>query len=120
MNSHILLFCKETNPYSRLISTLAKRYLVAVSCDVDEFCRYIKKRKYDLVLLEIPESEELFLKAVKEIVSLEAKPPIILIGGNGSESATAEAFRLGVCDYFPKPVDFELLVERVDAILKTK
>ena len=120
MNSHIMLFCKEAYPYCQLISKLAKKCLVAVSCDADEFAKYIKQRNYDLVLLEISSSEELFLKIVGDIVSLNLKPPIILLGGNGLESAIAEAFRLGAGDYFPKPVDFDLLVERIFALLKTK
>jgi len=120
MNSYILLFCKETNPYFHLISKLAKKYIVAVSCDVDEFSRYIKLRRYDLVLFEIPESEQIFIKTVAEIVNLEPTPQIILLGGNSAQVAIAEAFRLGVCDYFPKPVEIDLLAERVNTILKSK
>lgn len=39
--------------------------------------------------------------------------PIVLVDGGLSEDDKANAFSLGVCDYFPSPCNVELLVERL-------
>jgi DNA-binding response OmpR family regulator len=39
--------------------------------------------------------------------------PIVLVDGGLSEDDKANAFSLGVCDYFPSPCNVDLLVERL-------
>ena len=45
------------------------------------------------------------LQLVQEVRRKYPRLPAIMVTGFGSEALCAQAFRAGVCDYFPKPVD---------------
>ena len=53
------------------------------------------------------------LDVLAEIRSAHPRLPVVMMTGYGSESLCASAFRLGVRDYFPKPVPLEDLLDSV-------
>jgi DNA-binding response OmpR family regulator len=46
--------------------------------------------------------------------------PIVLVDGGLSESEKADAFTLGVVDYFPAPCDVGLLAERLEVLARAR
>jgi DNA-binding response OmpR family regulator len=46
--------------------------------------------------------------------------PIVLVDGGLSDDEKADAFTLGVLDYFPSPYDVGLLVERLEVLARVR
>ena len=69
----------------------------------------IRKKEFDLVLLDIMLPDGNGLDVLKNIQKIAPKVPVIIITG-GHDSKTAEAcLKAGAVDYITKPFDFEYL-----------
>ena len=60
------------------------------------------------------------LQLVQEVRRKYPRLPAIMVTGFGSEALCAQAFRAGVCDYFPKPVDAVGLTHTVRWLLQAR
>jgi len=58
------------------------------------------------------------IKALENISTRCPLPKIIIFDGNPDQNTLAEAFERGAVDYFPKPVDYDLLLERAEALMR--
>jgi DNA-binding NtrC family response regulator len=74
----------------------------------------------ELILWEVSESN---IKHLKELSLIKDKYPgikiIVIIEGVSTKGA-AEILKAGASDIFPKPVDHDLLIDRVVALLSLK
>ena len=111
-----LLYCREPQHYSGLVSKIAKHCSLTITCDLNKVGDLVKI-PHHLVMLEIPDNKEKFIVTVKRIIKENPKTKVILLNGNINNATLAKAFHSGVCDYFPKPVDLSLLAERIGVLL---
>ena len=65
----------------------------------------LERTAIDVVLTEAKLPDGSGLQLVQEIRQKYPRLPSIMVTGFGSEALCAQAFRAGVYDYFPKPVD---------------
>lgn len=94
-------------------------YSVAVAVDGAEALACLAAREYALVLLDIEMpglSGIEVLKAVRERHS-PAALPIIMVSARQEGQSAVEALNLGANDYVTKPIDFAVVLARIEAQL---
>ena len=76
-------------------------------------------QKTSCLLLDVrmPDASGLELQSMLD--SRHVSIPIIFISGHVDVRTASKAFRAGACDVLTKPVDAQLLVERVEEALET-
>jgi len=95
-------------------------YSVAVAVDGAEALACLAAREYALVLLDIEMpglSGIEVLKAVRERHS-PAALPIIMVSARQEGQSAVEALNLGANDYVTKPIDFAVVLARIEAQLR--
>jgi len=99
-----------------------KGYQVAVSADGPAALAQLADRPFDLVLLDVmmPGISGLeVLKVVRQRLASTALPVIMVTARDGSDEIV-QALRLGANDYVTKPIDFPVVLARIDAQLLLK
>jgi DNA-binding response OmpR family regulator len=77
----------------------------------------MEKNLPDLVVLDVMMPGLGGLEVLKQIKSLYAKIPVILLTGRGSTADGIEGMRLGAFDYLMKPIDIDELIKKIsDAV----
>lgn len=77
----------------------------------------IRDNSIDLMLLDLHLPDMSGFDLLHRLAEKQKKLPTILITAEGSEQIAAEAFRLGVMDYLPKPIDYDKLALAVNRAL---
>jgi two-component system nitrogen regulation response regulator NtrX len=67
----------------------------------------LKKRKFDVVLLDVWLPEMDGLDTLKKICQLEEPPQVIMISGHGTIETAVRATKLGAFDFLEKPLSLE-------------
>jgi diguanylate cyclase (GGDEF)-like protein/PAS domain S-box-containing protein len=99
----------------KVVPDLGYRSLVAYSGT--SAYEIIKSNQVSLMILDLQLPDTTGLEFLHRLSSEGIKIPTILSTAHGSEQVAADAFRLGVEDYLPKPVEPELLNEAVTRAL---
>jgi len=96
---------------------LAKDYLVTTASDGLEGLKKFNEQVFDLVILDIMMpilSGYEVAKAIRE----KSDVPIIMLTALGEEQDQIKGFDLGIDDYIKKPFSFDILIKRVEAVLR--
>ena len=118
MNTSILVMEDDVN-----IQELIVEFLKAEGYDVDyasgglEGIQLFKKKEYDLVLLDIM-MPNLDGYSVCKMIRQTSNVPIIFLTALNEESNQLKGFELECDDYITKPFSFNLLIQRVKAVLR--
>ena len=118
MNTSILVMEDDVS-----IQELIVEFLKAEGFDVDyandglEGIQLFKKKEYDLVLLDIM-MPNLDGYSVCKMIRQNSNVPIIFLTALNEESDQLKGFELECDDYITKPFSFNLLIQRVKAILR--
>ena len=78
----------------------------------------IKKHKVDLILLEMLKGNGSEIDLIKNLRFKFPKIAIVVIDGDGDQDKLAKVFHYGVKDAFRKPYKCDLIVERIEALLR--
>lgn len=95
----------------------AEGYDVDYASDVLEGIQLFKKKEYDLVLLDIM-MPNLDGYSVCKMIRQTSNVPIIFLTALNEESNQLKGFELECDDYITKPFSFNLLIQRVKAVLR--
>ena len=114
----VIVCCRDMDLYHELIAWLARDYIVTISSQLYDLVEYFKESRNQVALIEIPENEEEFLYTLQQIFKENATTRIIILDGNAKRTTIAEAFRMGVTDYFPGPINDTLLIERIGVLIE--
>ena len=79
----------------------------------------LKKTRVDILLLELLKNNKSGIDIIKKIKKEFPMIQVVLINGNGNRNVIAEGFNDGIKDAFRMPYNRDLIVERINAILKT-
>ena len=96
---------------------LAKDYLVTTESDGLEGLKEFNNREFDLVILDIM-MPNLNGYEVAKAIRKKSNVPIIMLTALGDEKDQVKGFDLGIDDYITKPFSFEILIKRVEAVLR--
>ncbi|MBG9794941.1 transcriptional regulator [Paenibacillus dendritiformis] len=119
MSQHILVV--EDDGY---IQELIKEFLTAHSYRVDvadnglEAWRMMERTGYDLVILDVMLPNIDGFSLCRMIRRAQSAVPIIILTALSEEQDQVKAFELEADDYISKPFSFNVLVKRVEAVLR--
>ncbi len=120
-NPHVLVVDDEADIRASIQDILSdESYGVTVAANADEARRARKKRKFDLVLLDIwmPDTDGITLLREWSDES-ELNCPVVIMSGHGTVDTAVEATRLGAFDFVEKPLSLAKLLRTVEAALES-
>jgi CheY-like chemotaxis protein len=79
----------------------------------------IKQHRFDLVLLDVMMPEVDGFQVLKEVRSAYSATqlPVIMVTAQDASAEVVAAFRLGANDHISKPIDFDVTLARIEALL---
>jgi len=92
-------------------------YQVDVASDGAEGMNLFQNNEYNLVILDIM-LPKLNGYQVCQIIRSKSQVPILMLTALGEELDHVKGFDLGVDDYVTKPFSFNILIKRVEALLR--
>ncbi len=110
-NRHSILIVEDEAPIRDLIKRILKKgnYAINEAKTVATAKRQLKKKKFDLILLDLtlPDGSGL---DILEKISVEYRNRVIIVSGTGTIGTAVEAMRKGAFDFLKKPVDHNVLL----------
>ncbi|MCS7460507.1 response regulator transcription factor [Paenibacillus doosanensis] len=106
------------------IQELLREFLSAQNYEVDAAddgvngIRMFKDNSYDLVLLDVMMPNLDGYNVCKMIRGQSSSLPIVMLTALDDEAAQIKGFELGIDDYITKPFSFNILIKRVEAVLR--
>lgn len=112
---------------SSVIQNIAKKVLTFQNFDIvsakngKEVLKLLEDDTFDVILMDINMPKMNGMDCSKAIRELEdeskANIPIIAITGNAQNYTMDEFKAVGINEYMPKPIDFDLLVQKVKEVV---
>lgn len=120
--SYKILVVEDDNQIQELIVEFlsSQGYQVDMANDGVEGYEKFKKDKYDLVILDVMMPKLNGYSLCKMIKKLNKEVSIIFLTALDDEESEIKGFDLDADDYISKPFSFNILVKRVEAVLKRK
>ncbi len=118
MNSSILVIEDDFNIQELIVEFLSSEgYKVDSANDGLEGIQKFKQENYNLIILDVM-MPNLDGYAVCKMIRQSSNVPIIFLTALNEESNQVKGFELECDDYITKPFSFNLLIKRVEAILR--
>ncbi len=95
-----------------------KGYAVSWAQNGDEALDLFVKGSFDLCLLDVMMPKKDGFSLAKDIRANHQQVPIIFLTAKSMEEDTLQGFKVGADDYLTKPFSMEVLVARMEAILR--
>lgn len=120
--SYKILVVEDDNQIQELIVEFlsSQDYDVDVANDGVEGYEKFKENKYDLVILDVMMPRLDGYALCKMIRNLDKEVSIIFLTALGDEESEIKGFDLKADDYISKPFSFNILIKRVEAVLRRK
>ena len=120
--SYKILVVEDDNQIQELIVEFlsSQDYDVDVANDGVEGYEKFKENKYDLVILDVMMPRLDGHALCKMIRNLDKEVTIIFLTALGDEESEIKGFDLKADDYISKPFSFNILIKRVEAVLRRK
>ncbi|TAF67371.1 MAG: response regulator [Cytophagales bacterium] len=98
-----------------------QKFKITVAKNGKEVMQMLQNQTFDVILMDITMPIMDGMECSRQIRALEdtqkANIPIIAITGNAKNYTMNDFQKVGINDYMPKPINFDLLVEKVKAII---
>ncbi|TIH18100.1 response regulator [Marinifilum sp. JC120] len=94
--------------------------LVETAYRGEDAVRMLREKEIDAAVLDLKLEGMDGIEILKVFRMLDPKLPVLMLTGHGCEKAVAESIRLGAADYLSKPVDFNLLLEKIKQVCARK
>ncbi len=118
MNSSILVIEDDYNIQELIVEFLSSEgYKVDFASDGLEGIQKFKQGTYDLIILDVM-MPNLDGYAVCKMIRKNSNIPIIFLTALNEENDQVKGFELECDDYITKPFSFNLLIKRVEAVLR--
>ena len=118
MNASILVIEDDFNIQELIVEFLGSQgYNVDFSSDGLEGISKFKQGNYDLIILDIM-MPNLDGYSVCKMIRKNSKIPIIFLSALNEEENQLKGFELECDDYITKPFSFNILIKRVEAVLR--
>lgn len=116
-----ILICEDNRLASRVIATFLKRkgYIIDIASDGNEAMEKIRTGDPDLLITDIHLPYHSGLELIRYMrKDLGRKTPVIIVTAFSDPQVRQKASELGISDYFVKPFDDEVLIDRIASLLK--
>lgn len=119
MNSRILVVEDDSQIQELIVEfLLSQDYIVDTASDGIEGYEKFKRGNYDLVILDVMMPKLDGYGLCKMIKRLNENVAIIFLTALGDEESEVRGFELKADDYISKPFSFNVLIKRVEAVLR--
>lgn len=118
-DKHILVSGQTIASDQKLIRKLEKSAIVLTSNNNSQIESILRDNRVDLIILEISNANLHEIEVIKIVKTKFPVTEIILIDGNGDQELIAQAFAHGAKDAFRTPYQISMIVERVNALLRS-
>ncbi|MBP3490103.1 MAG: response regulator transcription factor [Roseburia sp.] len=110
----------EDDKNTRLLSTarLKPYYDVVTACDGEEALDIFYKQHIDLIVADIMMPNMDGYELVRTLREYRQDVPVIMLTAKQTFEAKKEGFKTGTDDYMTKPVNYEELLWRIEALLR--
>jgi len=118
MTKHILIM-EDDQDIQEVITEflIAKDYRVTAVSDGLEGIRRFNHQQFDLVIVDVM-MPNISGYEVSKIIRKKSNIPIVMLTALGEEMDQIKGFDVGIDDYITKPFSFDLLIKRVEAVLR--
>ncbi len=120
MKQIILLYGEQILLNKKLLKVLKKIAVVLTVQCAENIHEILNNKSIDLLVFESGKNWKHDLKLLQDFRKNYPDLIIIIINGGDSPDNVIRSFKIGVDDYFKKPLDAILLIERIEALLKSK
>ena len=121
MNCKILVVEDDNQIQELIVEFLSSQdYVVDTANDGVEGYEKFKEGEYDLVILDVMMPRLDGHSLCKMIRSIDKEVSIIFLTALGDEENEIKGFDLDADDYISKPFSFNILIKRVEAVLRRK
>ncbi len=96
----------------------ASEYQCDIAENLSDAKYYLDIRNYDLVLLSWEQKSSINISLVKDIKKAAHKTSVIVLSEDSHKESEIEALRSGADDFIRKPLDYEILLVRIEAKLR--
>jgi DNA-binding response OmpR family regulator len=118
-NPSILLAEDDPNLGLLLSEFLKKKgYEVSWAQDGDQALDFFVKGRFDLCVLDVMMPKKDGFSLAKDIRATHLDVPIIFLTAKSMEEDTLQGFKVGADDYLTKPFSMDVLVARMEAVLR--
>lgn len=115
----ILIVENDTTLSKTISDTLAEEgYQNDIAENLSDAKYFIEIRNYDLVLLSWPIGQENSLDMISTIKTEAHKTSVIVLSERDDKGSEIKALKSGADDYIKKPLDFDILLVRIEAKLR--
>lgn len=115
----ILIIEDEVTQSKTLSDTLTQEgYQNDVAENLDDARYFLQIRNYDLVLLGWPSGSDKNLDIISTIKTEAHKTSVIVLSEREDKESEIKALRSGADDFIRKPLDFDILLVRIEAKLR--
>ena len=120
--SYKILVVEDDNQIQELIVEFlsSQDYIVETANDGVEGYEKFKEGEYDLVILDVMMPRLDGHSLCKMIKSVDKEVSVIFLTALGDEENEIKGFDLKADDYISKPFSFNILIKRVEAVLRRK
>lgn len=121
LNKKMIVAVDDSNiTLKRLTKVLGERYDLHAFSVGSRALRFLKDRTPDLIILDIDMPEINGYEMLREIRETEhlKSTPVLFLTSNNDKSYVIKAIAGGANDYVVKPIDEEILMDKVHAALK--
>lgn len=103
------------------VKILAKRGIKAMSAESGKKAlEILKHRTMDVVLLDVKMPEMDGIETLRQIHKLKPLVQVVLLTGHASVESGVDGMKLGAFDYLMKPIEIDLLLEKLTEAYETK
>lgn len=121
MNYRILVVEDDSQIQELIVEFLSSQdYIVDTANDGVEGYEKFKSGKYDLVILDVMMPRLDGHSLCKMIKNIDKEIAVIFLTALGDEESEIKGFELSADDYISKPFSFNILIKRVEAVLRRK
>lgn len=115
-----ILIIEEDSELAKTISDvlLESSYQADIAENTGDAKYYLDIRNYDLVLLSWPQGTEKTVDMIANIKTNAHKTSVIVISEREDKDSEIKALRSGADDFLRKPIDFDILLVRMEAKLR--
>jgi DNA-binding response OmpR family regulator len=113
---HVALIGPELMYDASLITTLCSEHVVTMSRTAHALASTSLLPVLDVLVLDAGQERHELSTIVRSIRERDPHVTLLLVNGGLDQLEIAEAFRLGVTDYFARPWNERLLVERIEVL----
>ena len=119
--SKVLLVDDEKEFVETLAMRLETRGLTVSVAETGEMAvEKVQEKSFDAILLDLAMPDMDGIDTLKRLRELNPDSQVVLLTGRATVKKATEAMRLGALDLLEKPVDIEVLVEKIEEAATNK